>query len=301
MPSSAEKTTRSSTTPSVATADQGALGSPNPARSSPVADGGRAHADLVVRLFGGVQATWRSHEVALEGRPTSALMALLVFRRRAWTREEIAAEIWPEAAYGSSGRVRQVLWLLRKGLASAGADPGAVLDVNDETIALRSSVTADVDVARFEDLVRRRPPDVEAAIRLYDGDIAEGLGLECLSVRREYLASLYENALAGAARARLTAGDVDGARWAAVQLLERDPIREDAHSVLMEAYGLLGLRSQVHRQYRSLCQLLATELGAAPLAETDATYADVLAGVTRRSVARTTRRHVEPSAMDLGV
>ena len=136
---------------------------------------------------------------------------------------------------------------------------------------------------------------------MYDGDIAEGLGLECLSVRREYLASLYENALAGAARARLTAGDVDGARWAAVQLLERDPIREDAHSVLMEAYGLLGLRSQVHRQYRSLCQLLATELGAAPLAETDATYADVLAGVTRRSVARTTRRHVEPSAMDLGV
>lgn len=245
----------------------------------------RVNSSLTVRLLGGVRASWCGREIVLEGRPSAALLALLVFRPRAWTREEIAAEIWPEAGYGSSGRVRQALWLLRRGLVAAGAEPAAVLAVDEDTIALRPDLAADVDVARFEELLCRRPPDVEAAICLYHGDLAEGLGLECFGVRRELLASLFENALAEAARARLTAGDVDGARRAAVQLLERDPLREDGHAVLMEVLGILGSRSQVHRQYTRLRRLLALELGAAPLAETDAAYVKALAGATSRSSA----------------
>jgi hypothetical protein len=40
-------------------------------------------------------------------------------------------------------------------------------------------VATDVDVGRFEALLRRRPPRFEAALRLYRGDLAEDLPLEC--------------------------------------------------------------------------------------------------------------------------
>jgi DNA-binding SARP family transcriptional activator len=172
-----------------------------------------------------------------------------------------------------------------QGLAAAGADPADVLAADEDAIALRPGVGVEVDAERFETLVRHRPPDVEAALALYDGDLAEGLGLECLLARREFLAHLYEDALASAARERLAAGDADGARAVAYLLLERDPLREDAHAVLMGAFAIIGSRSQVHRQYR---HLRAPGGGAAaePLAETSVAYRNALAGIEARSAAR---------------
>ena len=112
----------------------------------------------------------------------------------------------------------------------------------------------------------------ETAVELYGGDLAEGLGHDCFAAERERLADRYEDALAVVARHRLAAGDVDGARLAAERLIGRDPLREEAHEVLIAVHGLTGTRSQVVRQYRRLCEVLARELAEAPLPETDATY-----------------------------
>ena len=72
--------------------------------------------------------------------------------------------------------------------------------------------------------------------------------------------------------ADLANGDHEGARRAAERLLVRDPLREEVHAVLIEVYGLYGSRSQVVRQYRRLCTVLARELDETPLPETDAIY-----------------------------
>lgn len=238
---------------------------------------------LSIRLFGQFQASWRGRQILLEGRPARALFALVVLRPRPWARDEVTAEIWPDAPYGPSARLRQALWLVRKGLTQAGVPPAELLDVDDDTIGLRSGIGVSSDVSQFEECLRRRPPAVDAALRLYEGDFAEALGLECLAARREYLADLYEDSLASAAKARLAAGDLDGARTVASILLERDALREEAHAVLIEVYGRSGSRSQVHRQYRRLRRLLAMELDAVPLPETRVSYLVALARTTERS------------------
>lgn len=233
-------------------------------------------ADVCIGLLGSIRATFLGRHVEMGSRPTEALLALLVLRRRAWSRDDLVAQIWPDAAFSASNRLRQALWLLRKGFAAAGTDPSDLLVIDDRTIGLRPRVPIDVDVARFEESLRHRPPDLEAALALYRGDLAEGLAFECLAARREYLANQYENALAQTAWRRLAVGDVRGAGAAAVELLGRDPLREDAHAVLMRVYGVTGSRSQVHRHYRSLRSLLATQLEAEPLAETHAAYLDAM-------------------------
>jgi DNA-binding SARP family transcriptional activator len=219
----------------------------------------------------------------VESRPARALLSLVVLRPRPWTRDAITAEIWPDAGYGPSPRLRQALWLVRKALAKAGVDPAAILDIDDDAIGLRPSIVVDSDVAQFEELLLRQPPALDAAVELYDGEFAEDLGLECLAARREHLADLYEDALAAVAQARLAAGNLDAARRIATLLVERDPLREEAHAVLIEVYGQAGSRSQVHRQYRRLRDLLAAELDAAPLPETRVSYLVALARTTSRS------------------
>ena len=188
-----------------------------------------------------------------------------------------------EAGYGPSPRLRQALWLVRKALARAGVDPADILDVDDDAIGLRSWIGVDSDVAQFEEFLLRQPPALDAAVELYGGEFAEDLGLECLAARREHLADLYEDALASVAQARLAAGNLDGARRIATMLVERDPLREEAHAVLIEIYGQTGSRSQVHRQYRRLSDLLAAELEAVPLPETKVSYLVALARTTARS------------------
>jgi DNA-binding SARP family transcriptional activator len=242
--------------------------------------------DVRVRLLGPIRLSWRGQEVALESRPAKALVALLAVRRGPWSRAAITAQIWPDAGYGPPARVRQALWLVRRGLARAGADPRAVLATSGDTIGFDPGVSAEIDVARFEAQLREQPPRIEAALRLYGGDLAEELALDCLAVRRETLADMYEDALAAVAKERLDGNDLDGARCAAIELLERDPLREEGHAILIEAYGIEGSRSQAHRQYARLRAMLMSELAADPLPETEAAYRVAMARTQARSAER---------------
>jgi DNA-binding SARP family transcriptional activator len=185
--------------------------------------------------------------------------------------------------------LRQALWLVRSGLMTAGVAPEGILDTDQDTIGLRRDARIELDVARFEGLAGRGGDAAEEAIDLYRGDLLEGLGHECFAAERERVSDLYEDALAEVARMRLARGDVTGARSAATGLLERDPLREEAHAVLIAAYGLVGSRSQVVRQYRRVTAILRSELSVPPLPETEATYRAALARTLERSRSATQR------------
>jgi DNA-binding SARP family transcriptional activator len=252
----------------------------------------RGDVRLIVRLLGRIEvATADGRPVRLSGRHAQALFALLVLTRRPRSRDVIAAELWPESDGASSAGLRQALWLVRSGLSSAGLDPDSVLEVEPDTLGVRLEALAEIDVAAFEECARRMGCTDEMAISLYRGDLVEGLGHECFASERERLSDLYEDALASGAEKRLVAGDLDGARTAAEDLLARDPLREEAHAILIAVHGLLGSRSQVVRRYRRLQAILARELDVAPLPETEATY--------RLAIARTlARSHERASAID---
>jgi DNA-binding SARP family transcriptional activator len=222
-------------------------------------------------------------EVRLVGRHAQALFTLLALTCRPRTREAIATDLWPESLVAATGPLRQALYQLRTALAAAGVYIDAVLEADSETIGLRPESVRSLDVARFEACTDDGFCGPETAVALYGGDLAEGLGHECFVAERERLADRYEDALALVGRQRLADDDADGARLAAERLIARDPLREEAHEVLIAVHGRTGTRSQVVRQYRRLCEVLARELAEVPLPETDATYRAALARTISRS------------------
>jgi DNA-binding SARP family transcriptional activator len=238
---------------------------------------------LSLRLLGRVAAAVNGRELRVTGRHAQALLALLVLQPRPRAREAIAADLWPESDLSSASSLRQALWLLRSGLAGAGIEPDAVIQADPESIGLQACLRVELDAIHFERLVRGRPAEPEAALDLYRGDLAEGLGHECFAADRERLCDAYEDALALAASSRFAAGDVDGARAAALELLARDALREEAHEILIRVYGSVGSRGQVLRQYRRLTATLAREIGVEPLPETVAAFRLALLKTAERS------------------
>jgi DNA-binding SARP family transcriptional activator len=239
---------------------------------------------LAVRLFGRLEIHAGLTPVRIGGRHAQALIALLALRPRLRLRDTIAAELWPEVDGPSAASLRQALWLIRSSFAAAGLAADAWFEADQETLGLRRDIRLDLDTDRFDRLATSDGvDDAEAALALYAGDLLEGLGHECFAAERERFSDLYEDLLVAVAQQRLDRGDIAGARLAATELLGRDPLREEAHAILIAMYGHSGSRSQVVRQYRRLCVILRSELSVTPLPETDAAYRAALARATVRS------------------
>jgi DNA-binding SARP family transcriptional activator len=245
----------------------------------------RAHAtvDLVLRLLGPLEIVWRGKPVPLASGSARSLLALLALSHSRLLRNHAAVQLWPELGTRSSAALRQALWLLRGGFARAGAEPASIIDADEDTICFAAHLIVEVDVIRFEELMRQAPAQHEQAVELYRGDLLEGRGGDCFAWERVRLADLFEDGLASVIRVRLTRGDLRGAMESASRLLERDPLREEAHAALIEIYGRIGSRSQVARQYRRLRQILDSELGVAPLPESEAVYRRALVRTYQRS------------------
>ena len=106
---------------------------------------------LRVALLGRLDAeTPDGRHLRLQGRHAQALFALLVLAHRPRSREAIAADLWPDADSGSSGSLRQALWLVRQGLVEAGIAPDCVLDIDTDTVGLRMEASLELDVTAFE-------------------------------------------------------------------------------------------------------------------------------------------------------
>ena len=238
---------------------------------------------LRVRLLGELQATWKGTPVRPESRGAVRLLAVLATQLRPRSRADIAADLWPEDGPSVGRWLRQALWHLRKAFAAAGADPEEVFEPATDRLGFRIGLAVDVDARRFAALLAGEPRDLDAALAMYDGDFGEGLDLECFAREREHLSDLYEDALAELGRRRLREGDLESAHDAARGLLERDPLREEAHSTLIEVFGLSGSRDQVIRQYRRLERMLDDELGVQPLAETQKSFQTAMRRTAERS------------------
>lgn len=225
---------------------------------------------LRVRLLGRFTVLTASGcEVRMVSRHAQALFTLLVLDRRLRTREALAADLWPDSSLVATAPLRQALYQLRASLSAAGLEADLVLLADGDSLAIREGALASLDVTQFEACTDDPACASEEAIALYGGDLAEGLGHDCFVAERERLADRYEDALTLVAAQRLADGKLEGARDAAERVVARDPLREEAHAVLIAIHGRIGSRSQVVRRYRRLRDILARELGELPLPETD--------------------------------
>jgi ABC-type oligopeptide transport system substrate-binding subunit/DNA-binding SARP family transcriptional activator len=205
----------------------------------------------------------------------SLLAYLALHRQRPQPRERLAGLFWGDRPERRARRsLTTALWHIRRCL------PGEDLLLADVHSA-QFDPDADfrLDVAEFEALAAR--PELsclQSAIALYRGDFLEGFYDDWVLNERYRLETLFSEALARLMTGLEAGGDYDGALAVGLRLLQRDPLREDAHRLAMRAFCRLGQRNAALEQYHRCQQVVQQELGAEPMAETAELYQAILDG-----------------------
>lgn len=248
-----------------------------------------AAASLHVWFFGGYRLAQAGQPVLdFESDKARALLGYLLLEARPLRREQLAGLFWgalPESrARGNLSRVLSNLRTLLPGLIQS--------DRSTVELAPASPPWMDVWVllAAYE-AARHTPADpaaqaaLRAALELYRGPLLAGFSLPGCPEFEEWLRGWQEHlhTQALAAFELQTAYHQQRGEWAlaltsARRALALEPWRESAHRQVMFLLALQGEREQALHQYELCRQILATELGVAPAAETVALYQRLVAG-----------------------
>jgi DNA-binding SARP family transcriptional activator len=221
------------------------------------------------RLLGSVDLRLGDRQLpALEsGRAESLLAFLLLHRDAAQPRSHVAFVLWPDSSeHQAHTNLRKVLHILRGALPEADS----LLNIGGRTLQWRPETPLWLDVAHFERAVEGG--QFEDAVATYRGELLAGRHDEWLSEDRERLAGLYLVALE-----RLAREHEQNRRWpeairCAERLTAHDPMREEAHRMLMRMCDASGDRARAIRAYHVCAATLERELGIEPSAQTRALY-----------------------------
>ncbi|HEX6921413.1 MAG TPA: AAA family ATPase [Actinomycetes bacterium] len=223
-----------------------------------LADGERCPAD-----------PWRrKHAAAL-------VKVLALARHRSMHREQLIDLLWPDLSLAESApRLHKAAHYARRGLP----DPSAAVVLRGDMIVLLPDAEVTVDALEFERaaadaLQRGTPASAAAALDLYGGTLLpEDLYEPWTEAARDRLSALYQQLLRQAGR------------WE--QLVELDPVDEEAHVALIQAHLDKGDRTSALRQYERMDRALRQELGIGPGREAAALRDRALADLPAVSVPR---------------
>ncbi|UCG23946.1 MAG: AAA family ATPase, partial [Chloroflexota bacterium] len=207
---------------------------------------------------------------------SQSLLAFLICNRQTChPRERLAGMFWGGRSDHRARRsLSTAVWHIRSCLPDADficSDLGSIQFDPDAPVWL--------DAEAFAEYASRREfSDLQAASELYRGAFLDGFYDDWVLNERYRLENLYAEMLT-----RLMTGYESNASYgealaSAMQLLESDPLREDAHRVIMRAHCQLGRRNAALKQYDQCRQLLQDELGIEPAAETRALRQAIAAG-----------------------
>ncbi len=236
-------------------------------------------ASLHVKLLGGFEARDGSGAVLGPlGRKAQAMLAVLALDPGvAQSRDKLAALLWSDRGESQArGSLRHALAELRKVLADL--DP-APLIADRETVRIDAEAV-EVDAVTFERLIDENTVEALAkAAELYQGDLLEGVDVrdaafdEWLRTQRERLKERAVEALSHLVDRQ----NGDDAIATARRLLALDSLNEATHRTLMHLYAEAGDRRMALKQYEACREVLKTELGIAPEANTERLLEDIRA------------------------
>lgn len=247
-----------------------------------------------IRLLGGFQVLRDGvPRERFESQRVRALFAYLACHRdRPTSRALLAGLLWPEQGPSTARRnLRQAIYNLRLALGT-GRRTGAAALIADRR-ALRFAAEADLwlDVDAFERAVAAglaaegsvRVRELARAVELYRGDFLAGFHLEeseefeqWLTAEQERLRETATQALQVLSTTLAARGEHGHAIRHARQLVELDPLSEEAHQALIRLYAQSGQRERALAQFHDLNALLQRELGIQPLAETRELWRSIL-------------------------
>jgi DNA-binding SARP family transcriptional activator len=239
---------------------------------------------ISVHLFGrlSVASDGRAAGGFEAGKLKELLCYLLLHCERPQPREALAEQLWGEASAAHARKyLRQTLWQLQQALETVQPNSGpAFLLVEPDWIRFNSAADVWVDVRVFEAasaelsglsgsvITDTQASTIEAAVRLYHGDLLEGCYHDWCLFERERLKLLYLGMLDKLVsfcemQCRFEAGVAFAER-----ILTCDRAHERTHRRLMRLHYLAGDRTAALRQYDRCAAAVAEELDVAPTHET---------------------------------
>jgi SARP family transcriptional regulator, regulator of embCAB operon len=236
---------------------------------------------LVVRLDG------RRREHELGGRQARELMGFLVVnRRRAVSRDELLAALWPEdPPAGASASLNTLLSRIRRALGQERVVGRSAL-----RLSLPSEAWIDIEVAE------RRVHEAESLVA--QGNFVRAWGPARIALRtasrgflpdaraewteewRRYVENLRLGALETMAASGLGIGgaELGAAERAGRALIEAEPLRETGYRYLMEFFAAREDVASALQVYDTLRVRLRDALGVAPSKPTQELHRRLLAG-----------------------
>src|SRR5579859_3806076 len=235
---------------------------------------------LQIRLLGPFAVVRDGERLEIERWPrrTDSLLRLLACapdHRR--SREDVIALFWPDAspAAGSSN-LRCTLHHLRRILGQS--DPPLLLA--DRThIALNAAHTWETDLARFEELARTAGSDIRQLVQaaaFYGGEpLPDDRYEDWAAPMRQRIQRIWRNICLRLAHAYREQGDASEAAGYFEQLLESDPLDEEALQGLLKLLLAQGQRTRALREYHHFERHLRDELDVAPDPQTVALVTEI--------------------------
>ncbi len=246
---------------------------------------------MQVLLFGGLElwANGRRRRGFESIKTAAAFSYLLLHRGRSFSREHLAALLWPEAdERAARANIRQALYNIRTTMPRGRGNDWVLAD--RESVEFSSTAEIWVDCEVFEELVNTREGETASshalarAAGLYRGDLLAGLGVRDSEPFEQWL---------GTEQARFRRAALDGLRRLvaiyerrgeyrlgiqyASKLVELDPLSEAGQRALMRLLDFAGERSRAMVHYRDFDALLRQELGVAPQQATTRLFEEIAA------------------------
>jgi DNA-binding SARP family transcriptional activator len=245
---------------------------------------------LRVSLFGTIQVSHHplQDEVKLTRRISLLLAYLLLERDKMHSREVLIGEFWGDYSEQKARNcLNTALWRLRRALELNGGNEVYLL-TTEVGVGFNNQSQYWLDVATFEDqavqIIKKSQGQLDSeearrlagTLKLYRGDLLEGVYEDWAIRAREYQRLLYLNGLECMVRYHSQQGSYNQALEYAYQILRADPLREEVHREVMHLQALRGNRAEAVRQYKVCQELLDKELGIEPMPETSNLYAQIL-------------------------
>jgi predicted ATPase/DNA-binding SARP family transcriptional activator len=232
-----------------------------------------------IEMLGRFEVRHGSREITrFRTQKTASLLACLaLYRSRSHPREVLIERFWPDSLLKAARTNLSVaLNALRRQLEPPGVPEGAVL-ITDHTQVRLNRIAFTTDVEDFENALRAAESESEAAKRLaswmtavdlYRGDLLPGFYEDWVLTERDRLRDAYLAALRHTVMECAALRQRERAIEYAHRLVQADPLREEAHRLLMRLLIAVGRPHDALHHYQELERLLQNELQLAPSATT---------------------------------
>ncbi|MCC3375236.1 AAA family ATPase [Cohnella sp. REN36] len=183
------------------------------------------------------------------------------------SRKQLAFDFWPDSSE------KQALSNLRKllhDIREAFPPIDRYFSITSASIQWNPEVPVYSDVAEFERMAQGQTLDeLRRADQLYRGELLPGFYEEWVGMKRELLDQTMMNVLERLIARWESRREYASALLAANKLLIRNPLREETYRTIMRLHALNRDRAGVMQTYLQLRDVLDSELGIAPSAETE--------------------------------